>query len=135
MASLIIRELTHSDWPSTEAMLLCWPISSSFSSSLFDKDKAILHCAHTMGWTFLSILMWYSKSLNLPMPEKHPGYIYFNQALLLIGGLWYRSMSWWVYLLQLLAFSSVLMVWMLVYTTSVTPYISGSSHSEKESNL
>ena len=129
--SLIFKELTQSEWPSTAAMMPCLTISSS----LFYTYKAILCGACTTGLTFLTMFMWYSKSLKLPTPEKHSWYISLSSALFLIRGHWCRSPSGWIYLLQLLAFSWVIMVWMSVSTQSlVTLYTSGCRHSEKDSD-
>ena len=109
--------------------------SSSFSS-LFYNDKAIMHDACTTGLTFLSMLLWFSKSLNLPTPEKHSGYISLSSDLLLILGLWCMSLSEWMYLLHLLPFSCVTMVSISAsIQLFVTSYTSCSSHSEKNFNL
>ena len=94
--SLMTSEFTQSEWPSTGAMMPCLTISSNSFSSLPYKDKAILWGACTTSLKYLSTLMWYSKSLNLPIPVKHSGYISFSASLFLIGGLACSSLSGWM---------------------------------------
>ena len=94
--SLITSEFTQSDLPSTGAMMPCLTISSSSFSSLPYNEKEIFQGACTTSLTFLSTLMWYSKSLNLPIPVKHSGYISFSASLFLISGLVCSSLSGWM---------------------------------------